>query len=483
MQVCLYLLLVLHVAEGCTLKGHGQLKEITAYTGGSVLLPCYCTDPQVTPETFTWNKFYSNIMKEISSESGQYRNRVQLVNGHSPGNLSLLISNLTEGDGGDYRCRVKGGAYRNIRLTVKDCTLTNNKETLQITARTGESVLLPCSCTELRLKPETFSWNKYINNIYQRIHVKHDEYRDRVQLVNGHSPGNLSLLISNLTEEDGGNYRCTVKGDTFRDIRLTVKGCTLTNNKETLQITARTGESVLLPCSCTELRLKPETFSWNKYINNIYQRIHVKHDEYRDRVQLVNGHSPGNLSLLISNLTEADGGDYRCTVKGDTFRDIRLTVKVNKDLPPSPTIKSKRNSIVTSTQSSLTTPSKNGSSGSPTKPEFFIYAAEGGLLLLIILTGIIYWRYRAQRRRQMESCERKSGWREDQETQNDSEVLYATVNDDKCNKVQETNNCEVLYAAVDKEDKRKKVEENDDVTYSTVVYFERSTSATVLLDT
>ncbi|XP_036420310.1 uncharacterized protein LOC118803877 isoform X2 [Colossoma macropomum] len=379
MQVCLYLLLVLHVAEGCTLKGHGQLKEITAYTGGSVLLPCYCTDPQVTPETFTWNKFYSNIMKEISSESGQYRNRVQLVNGHSPGNLSLLISNLTEGDGGDYRCRVKGGAYRNIRLTVK--------------------------------------------------------------------------------------------------------GCTLTNNKETLQITARTGESVLLPCSCTELRLKPETFSWNKYINNIYQRIHVKHDEYRDRVQLVNGHSPGNLSLLISNLTEADGGDYRCTVKGDTFRDIRLTVKVNKDLPPSPTIKSKRNSIVTSTQSSLTTPSKNGSSGSPTKPEFFIYAAEGGLLLLIILTGIIYWRYRAQRRRQMESCERKSGWREDQETQNDSEVLYATVNDDKCNKVQETNNCEVLYAAVDKEDKRKKVEENDDVTYSTVVYFERSTSATVLLDT
>ncbi|KAL6485664.1 hypothetical protein MHYP_G00050560 [Metynnis hypsauchen] len=34
MQVCLYLLLVLHVAEGCPLKDPGKTEEITAYTGG-----------------------------------------------------------------------------------------------------------------------------------------------------------------------------------------------------------------------------------------------------------------------------------------------------------------------------------------------------------------------------------------------------------------------------------------------------------------
>ncbi|KAL6485663.1 hypothetical protein MHYP_G00050550 [Metynnis hypsauchen] len=99
---------------------------------------------------------------------------------------------------------------------------------------------------------------------------------------------------------------------------------------------------------------------------------------------------------------------------------------------------------------------------SSTKPEFFMYAAVGGLLLLIILTGIIWWRYRAQRRSQMEGSERKMECRKDQETQD---------------------HCEVLYTAVNKKDKSKKVEETDDVTYSTVVHNKRSTPATVLLDT
>ncbi|XP_037393412.1 protein turtle-like [Pygocentrus nattereri] len=155
MQVGLYLLLVLHIAEGCKLNDE-KIEEITAYPGGSVLLPCYCTDPQATPGRFTWKKLPSNKTKweEMSSERIQYRDRVQLVNGHSPGNLSLLISHLTEEDGGWYRCKVEG-SIKDISLTVEGCTLT--KTTLDITAHTGGSVLLPCSCTELRAKPKTFT--------------------------------------------------------------------------------------------------------------------------------------------------------------------------------------------------------------------------------------------------------------------------------------------------------------------------------------
>ncbi|XP_037393735.1 uncharacterized protein LOC119263233 [Pygocentrus nattereri] len=221
MQVGLYLLLVLHIAEGCKLKD-GKTEEITAYTGGSALLPCYCTDPQATPGRFTWRKLSTDIdiWEEMSSESGQYRDRVQLVNGHSPGNLSLLISLLTEEDGGYYRCEVEG-RIKYIRLTVKGCTLT--KTTLDITAHTGGSVLLPCSCTELRAKPKTFSWNKHINPNWDSITFESGQYRDRVQLFNGHSPGNLSLLISHLTEEDGGDYRCDALPSGYTDISLTVK--------------------------------------------------------------------------------------------------------------------------------------------------------------------------------------------------------------------------------------------------------------------
>uniref|UniRef100_A0AAR2JPQ1 Ig-like domain-containing protein n=2 Tax=Pygocentrus nattereri TaxID=42514 RepID=A0AAR2JPQ1_PYGNA len=113
---------------GCTLEDSRQTKQITAYTQESVLLPCYCTDPRTTPERLIWKKLNPNTREweDISSGSGQYRSRVQLVNGHSPGNLSLLISHLIEEDGGDYRCDVKQNEYILIRLTVKgNSPLTN----------------------------------------------------------------------------------------------------------------------------------------------------------------------------------------------------------------------------------------------------------------------------------------------------------------------------------------------------------------------
>ncbi|XP_047674148.1 obscurin-like [Tachysurus fulvidraco] len=313
--------------KDCRLKGNGETEEITAYTGDSVLLPCSCTELHSKPETFTWKKYTDgNNWAQISPESDEYKERFQLVNDHSSGNLSLLISHLTEQDGGDYRCDVKGGEYRDVRLTVAGCRL-KEKRWIEITAYTGDSVLLPCSCTELHRKPETFAWKKSTDK-WAQISPECDEYKDRFQLVNDHSSGNLSLLISHLTEQDGGYYRCDVKGGEYRDLRLTVKGCSLKGNKETEQITAYTGDSVLLPCSCTELHRKPETFTWEKRTaENRIVNISTESDEYKERFQLVNDHSSGNLSLLISHLTEQDGGVYRCDVKGDEYRDIRLTVK------------------------------------------------------------------------------------------------------------------------------------------------------------
>ncbi|KAI4900489.1 hypothetical protein NFI96_009668, partial [Prochilodus magdalenae] len=41
-------------------------------------------------------------------------------------------------------------------------------------------------------------------------------------------------------------------------------GCTLENREQLLTITAHTGGSVLLPCSCTDLQTKPEEFSWKR---------------------------------------------------------------------------------------------------------------------------------------------------------------------------------------------------------------------------
>ncbi|XP_066533988.1 polymeric immunoglobulin receptor-like [Hoplias malabaricus] len=220
MQVCVYLLLVLHVAEGCTLENHGGIKEITAYTRESVLLPCYCTDTNSTPETVIWKKENGNSRTTITL-SAEYRDRVQLFNSHSPGNLSLLISHLTEEDGGQYRCETKWSASTGIRLTVKGCALDHS--TTSIRARLGESVLLPCYCSELRAKPKNFTWKRVKSQI-EIFPIDIHQERDRVQLFNSHSPGNLSLLISHLTEEDGGWYKCEAEGSGYRDIEIIFEG-------------------------------------------------------------------------------------------------------------------------------------------------------------------------------------------------------------------------------------------------------------------
>uniref|UniRef100_A0A4W4E0M2 Ig-like domain-containing protein n=1 Tax=Electrophorus electricus TaxID=8005 RepID=A0A4W4E0M2_ELEEL len=219
------------VSAGCSLAENQKTDDITAYTGDSVLLPCFCTEPHAKPESFTWKK--RNTSRDtwdvISIESEQYRNRVQLGTVHSPGNLSLLISHLTEEDEGDYSCYLTNQKYKDIRLTVKGCMLVEKKKTDYITACTGDSVLLPCSCTDGHTKPESFTWKKHNTNrnSWDVISSENEQYRNRVQLGTAHSPGNLSLHISHLTEEDEGVYRCYFNQWKYKNIKLTIKGETL----------------------------------------------------------------------------------------------------------------------------------------------------------------------------------------------------------------------------------------------------------------
>ncbi|XP_036438463.1 junctional adhesion molecule-like [Colossoma macropomum] len=246
------LILLMCVSKGCVLENRGGILPITARTGESVLLPCYCTD-RISSDTFSWEKQNTNTdtWEEISSDKDQHRNRVQLVNGHSPGNLSLLISDLTEEDEGDYRCDVEGSGYTDIRLTVKGCFLEKTETTQNITAHRGESALLSCYCTGLLTKPETFTWRKQNTNTktYEEISSESGQYRNRVQLFNGHSPGNLSLLISHLTEEDGGVYLCELTGYKRTYIKLTVeegppKTTTSTATTSSFQMTITSPQSL-----------------------------------------------------------------------------------------------------------------------------------------------------------------------------------------------------------------------------------------------
>ncbi|XP_076846239.1 uncharacterized protein LOC143491269 [Brachyhypopomus gauderio] len=58
--------------------------------------------------------------------SPRYSGRVQMFNEESPGNLSLLISDLTEEDNGLYSCWINYNQHRNFSLTVKELDPTFN---------------------------------------------------------------------------------------------------------------------------------------------------------------------------------------------------------------------------------------------------------------------------------------------------------------------------------------------------------------------
>ncbi|XP_037393526.1 uncharacterized protein LOC108439572 isoform X6 [Pygocentrus nattereri] len=104
---CLYLLLVaFHFNAGCSLSGEQSIKEVRGHTGGSVVLPCSCTDLQTKPQRVTWQVYRGKEWTEVFS-ADEYRDRLQQLNEESPANLSLLISDLREEDEGDYRCQTE----------------------------------------------------------------------------------------------------------------------------------------------------------------------------------------------------------------------------------------------------------------------------------------------------------------------------------------------------------------------------------------
>ncbi|XP_024232710.1 polymeric immunoglobulin receptor [Oncorhynchus tshawytscha] len=226
---------ILHITagnEGCTLSGTNHpLQEITAFTGQSVLLPCSCTVRQFDTPRLTWTKLTLGQEPVILTQSDLYIDRVELLNRKHPGNLSVLLSHLTQDDQGDYRCTLEDSdnwdIERDIRLYVKGCSLSDSNQ-LEIVRSPGQSVLLPCSCNELQAKPHKLTWTK----LPAIPLTKCDLYRDRVAMFNTESsPGNLSVLLSFITKEDQGWYRCTINNQDTRDIHITVEGTVRTSGE------------------------------------------------------------------------------------------------------------------------------------------------------------------------------------------------------------------------------------------------------------
>nr|XP_055036203.1 polymeric immunoglobulin receptor-like [Misgurnus anguillicaudatus] len=213
MKICLYLLFMLHFTAGKT-----------------------CTDPQTTVKKFTWRRGPSwiNVLQDKN-----YTGRLKLFNESSPTNLSLLISDLRKQDEGEYRCAVSSTEFRHFKITIKGCDLVNNTQTVEVIGRSGESVVLPCYCKELKTKPQQLTWTysslTQSNTTPEEIYPSEQSHGGKIKLLNKSSPGNLSLRLSDLTTKHEGNYKCSVKSQQYINIRLKVEEQTI--NSQTHQTT------------------------------------------------------------------------------------------------------------------------------------------------------------------------------------------------------------------------------------------------------
>ncbi|XP_035285927.1 V-set and immunoglobulin domain-containing protein 1-like isoform X2 [Anguilla anguilla] len=232
--------------SGCSLSAP---TDVTGYTRGSVVLPCYCTEGQPTLNTARWifNPGSSDIKlwSYPNNVHNRYKDRVCIS--ATPGNLSLRLSDLILRDGGTYRCEASSSSFKDISLTVKGCSLSAPKE---VTGYTRGSVVLPCYCTEGQPTLKSARWifnpGPSDTTLWSYPNAVNNRYEDRVTI--SATPGNLSLRLSDLTLSDAGLYRCEADGH-FRDIILTVKGATTQSPAITEHVSTRGSK----PPSTTEI--------------------------------------------------------------------------------------------------------------------------------------------------------------------------------------------------------------------------------------
>ncbi|XP_071250312.1 cell surface A33 antigen-like isoform X4 [Salvelinus alpinus] len=326
------------------------------------------------------------------------------------------------------------------------CTLsvTNYGE---ITVYSGQSVLLPCSCSNTQAKPPSFTWTKLRDQQTPEIILtQSDLYRGRVELFNNTSPGNLSVLLSHVTEDDDGWYRCGIIHGKYRDIKLTVKGCTLSDPQSRV-VNGSPGQSVLLPCSCSNTQAKPPSFTWTKHRGQQTPEIILtQSDLYRGRVEMFNNTSPGNLSVLLSHVTEDDQGWYRCGISETQMTDIEIDIQ-------------RADTVGTSGEDP---------SASPQQYNPIQYILLAVLPVILIIAGVALYIYKRNKGKK-NTGEKSSGSKTEGKKKDDPSVMYDTVQEPRNNNQEETTT--PLSAP-----------EDTSVTYSTIVHMKGKGNAAVSLE-
>ncbi|KAI4895063.1 hypothetical protein NFI96_023044, partial [Prochilodus magdalenae] len=208
--------------------------------------------------------------------------------------------------------------------------------TSPLVAQLGGSVLLPCSAQDpLPLEGLRVEWRRTdsesVVNVLQQKDIRADlqsqTFRGRANFFPEEiSKGNFSILLSDITREDAGVYRCGVHfnqdlSETTVEVQLSER---LVVTGALQPIFTSVGEEVILNCSVdSHIPVHQlEEVTWKKHPDIpvlLFQENQTFSDfsqeSYRGRAEFFISEIPqGNFSLRLKDVRMEDKGEFICEV-------------------------------------------------------------------------------------------------------------------------------------------------------------------------
>ncbi|CAI5671403.1 unnamed protein product [Oreochromis niloticus] len=213
-----------------------------------------------------------------------------------------------------------------------------------ITADTGDNVILPCRLTN---KITAVEWSRAdlgdeIVFLYQDGQFvpqkQHPSFKNRVALRDRQmKDGDASLILKDVTTADSGTYKCRVKiaeRNLWKYINLSVPPVIKT-------IPVKSGQNVILPCRAPKNNQRVKWSRADLKTANVflYQDGHFvpgnQHPSFKNRVALRDRQmKDGDVSLILKDVTINDAGTYGCRVYMEKTRSWKLLIIIKLRVDP-----------------------------------------------------------------------------------------------------------------------------------------------------